>query len=150
MKFFLALILSQVIGLASSNALAVDCSKEQAKAAVEKACSQISSTGKAALKEIRKFRYCGSNYVWIQNQKVEMVMHPIKPRLNRKSLKANKDEDGKHLFVAFHDTANANKNGGWVDYLWAKPGAEKATAKTSFVKKCGGDLGWIAGSGIWK
>ena len=46
--------------------------------------------------------------------------------------------------------ANAKKEGGWVEYVWPKPGAEKATDKISFVKKCGGPKGWIIGSGIWK
>ena len=126
-----------------------DCTKEQAQASVQKACDLISSKGKGALDEIRKYRYCGSNYVWIQDKDVKMVMHPIKPRLNGKPLGAHKDEKGKQLFVEFDKTAKANPDGGWVDYLWAKPGAEKATAKTSFVKMCG-SVQWIAGSGIWK
>ena len=79
-----------------------------------------------------------------------MVLHPIKRRLNGKDLSANKDENGKVLFVEFDKMAKAKAEGGWVDYVWAKPGAEKATPKTSFVKKCAGGLNWIAGSGIWK
>lgn len=124
-----------------------ECTKDQAKAAVEKACSLISSKGKDSLKEIRKFRYCGSNYVWIQDKEIKMVMHPIKPRLNGKSLAKNKDENGKLLFIEFDKTAKGNTEGGWVDYVWPKPGAEKATPKTSFVKMCG-SIEWIAGSGI--
>lgn len=134
----------------SGNALSAECKKEDAKAAVEKACSLIAEKGKSALRDIAKYRYCGSNYVWIQDKEVKMVLHPIKPRLNGKSLLENKDEKGKKLFVAFEKTARSNANGGWEDYLWAKPGAEKATAKTSFIKVCGGGLGWIAGSGVWK
>lgn len=135
--------------LFSTNASAA-CSKEQAKEAVEKACSLIEKKGKASLRDIQKLRYCGSNYVWIQDSDVKMVLHPIKRRLNGKSLKANKDEKGKHLFVEFDKVAKSNATGGWVDYVWPKPGDEKATPKVSFVKKCGGSLGWIAGSGVWK
>jgi signal transduction histidine kinase len=36
---------------------------------------------------------------------------------------------------------------GWVDYGWVKPGDEKESMKTSFVKKCGK---FLVGSGIWK
>lgn len=134
----------------TTNSYAGDCSKDQAKASVEKVCAMISSKGKAALKDIAKFRYCGSNYVWVQDKDVKMVIHPIKPRLRGKDLKGSKDEKGKHLFVEFDKVAKANAEGGWVEYYWAKAGAEKATPKVSFVKTCSADLGWIAGSGIWK
>ena len=97
-----------------------------------------------------------------------MVIHPIKRRLNGKPLDQHKDENGVALFVEFDiETHKVAKNvtrarqianfednhGGWVDYLWAKPGAEKATAKPpmwSFVKEGPGEIAWIAGSGIWK
>jgi methyl-accepting chemotaxis protein len=134
----------------SFSVLAGDCSKDKAKASVLKICSIIESKGKGALMDIAKYRYCGSNYVWVQDKDVKMVIHPIKRRLNGKSLKASKDENGVPLFLEFEAKARGNADGGWVDYVWAKPGAEKATAKTSFVKVCGGGLGWIAGSGIWK
>ena len=144
------MLVTSVLGLVCLNVSAADCTKDQAKESVEKMCSLIAKKGKGAMSEIAKYRFCGSNYVWIQDKDVNMVLHPIKRRLNGKSLKANKDENGKALFVEFDKTAKANADGGWVDYVWAKPGAEKATAKVSFVKVCGGDLGWIAGSGIWK
>ncbi|PIK16599.1 MAG: chemotaxis protein [Halobacteriovorax sp. JY17] len=139
-----------MIGMSFLSVNAADCTKEQAKESVEKMCGLISSKGKGALGEIGKFRFCGSNYVWIQDKDVNMVLHPIKRRLNGKSLKASKDENGKALFVEFDKMAKANAAGGWVDYVWAKPGAEKATPKVSYVKVCGGDLGWIAGAGVWK
>ena len=135
---------------AAASLQAQECKKEQAKAIVEKACGLANSEANeaAAKSAVQKLRYCGSNYVWLQDEAVKMVMHPIKPRLNGKDLKDNKDEKGKKLFVEFDKMANANADGGWVEYYWAKPGAEKATPKVSFVKKCG-KYGWIAGSGIW-
>lgn len=126
------------------------CTKEQAKEAVEKVCKEIESKGDSALEMIQGFRFCGSNYVWVQDSDLNMVIHPIKPKLNKTSLKENKDENGKALFVEFDKMAKAKKDGGWVDYVWPKPGAEKATDKISFVKKCGGGKNWIAGSGVWK
>ncbi|MBV2167672.1 MAG: cache domain-containing protein [Bdellovibrio sp.] len=126
------------------------CTKEQAKEAVEKVCKEIEAKGDAALEMVQGFRFCGSNYVWVQDTDLNMVLHPIKPKLNKTSLKENKDDNGKALFVEFDKMAKAKKEGGWVDYVWPKPGAEKATDKISFVKKCGGAKGWIAGSGVWK
>lgn len=128
------------------------CSKEQAKESVLKMCKSIEEKGEGAKSDIQKYRYCGDNYVWVQNAKdITMVIHPIKVALNGKDLKEHKDEKGKFLFIEFDKAAKANSEGGWVDYVWAKAGAEKATDKESFVKLCKkGDLEWIAGSGVWK
>ncbi|EQC51332.1 cache domain-containing protein [Bacteriovorax sp. DB6_IX] len=134
--------------LTSSNAFS--CSKEEAKASVEKICSLIGAKGDGAKDEIKKFRYCGTNYVWVQDSDVKMVIHPIKGRLNGRDLKKNKDKKGKHLFVEFDKMAKAKAEGGWVDYYWTKPGEEAPTPKVSFVKMCPGDKKWIAGSGVWK
>ncbi len=144
------LLLAVMMLVASYSTFA--CTPPEAKASVEKMCKLIGSKGKAALKDIRKYRYCGRNYVWIQDTtaEIKMVLHPITRRLNGKTLKKHKDEKGKFLFIEFDKTAKANKAGGWVNYVWPKPGAEKATAKRSFVKLCPGGLGWVAGSGIWK
>lgn len=143
-------ILMALAILASTAYAEENCTKEQAKEAVEKMCSTIESKGEAAKEEIQAYRFCGTNYVWVQDSEVKMVLHPIKPKLNGTDLKTNKDENGKFLFVEFDKAAKGDKKGGWVDYVWPRPGAEKATPKISFVKKCGGNLGWIAGSGVWK
>jgi methyl-accepting chemotaxis protein len=147
--FFRFFVLLFSFALLSTYTIASDCSKEQAKASVEKVCEILSSKGKAGLKDAAKFRYCGTNYVWIQDKDVKMVMHPIKPRLNGKDLTQNKDEKGKFLFVEFDKVAKKDTKGGWVSYMWAKPGAEKATSKTSYVKKCDSAGRFIAGSGVW-
>ena len=126
------------------------CTKKQAKESVEKMCAVIEKKGDNAKADIKKFRYCDTNYVWVQDSDVKMVVHPIKGRLNGRSLKKNKDKKGKLLFIEFDKVAKANKDGGWVDYYWTKPGEESPTPKISFVKMCKGDKKWIVGSGIWK
>lgn len=136
--------------LSSLSTNAAECKKEEAQAAVEKACKLIEAKNEGALDEIKAYKFCGDNYVWIQDSDVKMVLHPIKPRLNGKSLMENKDPAGKLLFVEFDKMAKANAAGGWVDYQWPKPGAEEATDKVSFVKMCAGPKKWIAGSGVWK
>ena len=161
-----------VIGIFAftGNALANECSKEKAKQEVERVCAEISKTGKKPRTKSLIFENCGKNYVWIQDtdENISMVSHPIKRRLNGKALNKHKDENGKKLFVEFNIEAHrvarkpasaggeaiaaGKHSNGWVDYMWAKPGAEKATTKTSFVKLCEGpnNVSWIAGSGIWK
>lgn len=135
-----------------------NCSKDEAKKSVEWACTQLDKSGKAALAELKKYKYCGQNYVWVQDSpEVRMVLHPVKPKLihkahggrNKRDLKSFKDKNGKEIFIEFDKKANASAAGGWVDYVWPKPGEEKATPKISYVKKCGGSLNWVVGSGVW-
>lgn len=136
---------------------------------MERVCKQIKKDGKKPATKDLLFENCGKNYIWIQDTdaEVKMVSHPIKRRLNGKPLNKHKDEKGKLLFVEFdieaHKVAGKKTtkggrkiegkkhNNGWVDYMWAKPGAEKATPKLSYVELCEGPGGvaWIAGSGIW-
>ena len=144
MKYFLAVIMLYL----TINSYA-KCTKEQARASVKKMCAVVAKKGDEAKLELKKYRYCGTNYVWTQSSDLKMVMHPIKGRLNGKSLKKNKDKKGKLLFVEFDKVAKANKDGGWVEYYWTKPGDEAPTPKISFVKMCPGDKKWIVGSGIW-
>lgn len=136
--------------LVLSSMTSMACSKDDAKAAVEKVCGEIEAKGDGAKAMVQEFRFCDNNYVWVQDSDVKMVLHPIKGRLNGTDLKGNKDEKGKFLFVEFDKTAKAEKAGGWVDYYWTKPGDEGPTPKVSFVKLCGGDKKWIAGAGVWK
>lgn len=150
------LILSTSI-LFSLNLLAADCSKAIAEAKVNDACTKISNAGADVQKEWPQgllFSNCGDNYVWVQDtsKEIKMVMHPIKQRLNGTEIGKQLDENKFALFSEFDKAAKAKPAGAWVDYVWAKPGQEKATPKTSFVKMCKMKDGttWIAGSGVWK
>ncbi len=134
-----------------------ECSRTAAEKKVAEICAEIAKSGEDAAKAWPGgllYQNCGDNYVWIQDTDpdVTMIMHPIKRRLDGKSLKEHVDENKFPLFVEFDKAAKAKAGGAWVDYLWSKPGAEKATAKTSFVKACKAPNGkvWIAGSGVWK
>lgn len=133
------------------------CSKKIVEEKVNEMCTQISKKGEAIKSEWPQsllFQNCGDNYIWVQDTSAEikMVMHPIKQRLVGQVIGKQLDENKVALFAEFDKQAKAKKDGVWVDYVWAKPGQEKATPKTSFVKTCklpSGDT-WIAGSGIWK
>jgi methyl-accepting chemotaxis protein len=133
------------------------CTKKAAEAKVEEVCKAISEKGDAVKSDWPAgllFSNCGDNYVWVQDTSAEikMVMHPIKQRLNGQEIGKQLDENKFMLFTEFDKAAKANAKGAWVDYVWAKPGQEKATPKTSFVKICKMKSGtsWIAGSGVWK
>ncbi|WP_298434636.1 cache domain-containing protein [Geobacter sp.] len=101
----------------------------------------------AAIAAIKGLRYEEKEYFWINDMQPTMVMHPYKPELDGKNLSDFKDPQGKKLFVEFVDTVRS-KNGGFVYYLWPKPGFSEPVLKVSYVKGFA-PWGWIIGSGIY-
>lgn len=123
---------------------------------VDWACKTLAEKDKdVALKEIKKMRFdcCDeSDYVWINDMRPYMIMHPIKSALDGKDLTENKDPDGKHLFIEFVKAVKAKPEGDWVNYKWTKLGEEKPTSKKSWVRACqakGEKEKWVVGSGTW-
>jgi len=102
---------------------------------------------KRAAAAIQAVRYSGNEYVWINDMHPRMVMHPIRPELNGQDLTANKDPNGKQLFVEFVRTVQAS-GAGFVPYLWPKAGSDTPVEKTSYVKGFA-PWGWVIGSGVY-
>jgi len=98
-----------------------------------------------ALKTISEMRYGKSGYYWINDSNPKMVMHPIKPSLNGKDLSKVKDPSGKFLFNEMVK-ATSTTDGGFVKYMWAKPGKENPQPKLSYVQKFAA-WDWIIGTG---
>lgn len=150
-------LLISLLTLSTSAFSASICSLAEAEKRVNEVCQAIEAKGDAAKSDWPSallFQNCGDNYVWVQDMSadIKMVMHPIKQRLNGTVIGKQLDENKFMLFTEFDKAAKAKAAGAWVDYVWAKPGEEKATPKTSFVKICKMKSGesWIAGSGVWK
>ncbi|OOZ38705.1 hypothetical protein BOW53_14365 [Solemya pervernicosa gill symbiont] len=101
----------------------------------------------SAIDAIKALRYEESDYFWINDMGPVMVMHPIKPKLDGQDLSGLKDPNGKHLFVAFVDKVRSD-GGGFVDYLWPKPGFDQPVEKVSYVKGFE-PWGWVIGSGVY-
>jgi len=146
-------ILEYYQGLTESGGLTEDAAKEAAKAAV------------------KKLRYDGKEYFWINDDKLPfptVIMHPTVPAMDGKIMDDSKyncatsmqagagpvvETDGrKNLFQAFVEATNS-AGSGFVTYEWQKPlpggGITKETyPKLSYVKKYQ-PWGWIIGSGIY-
>jgi len=105
---------------------------------VNKGCELLQAEGLGA---IRKFQGTGSpfifsgTYIWIHDMQGKMVMHPIKFKLDGKSIIGLKDASGKLFFSEMNQVAKA-KGAGWVSYMWPKPGEKKPSKKVSYVKLC--------------
>lgn len=97
---------------------------------------------------IESLRYGEAGYFWINDAGPSMVMHPHTPELNGQDLTHLTDPNGKRLFVSFVETAEANAEGGIVEFGWPKPGEHSAVPKISYVKLYR-PWGWIVGTGVY-
>lgn len=100
-----------------------------------------------ALQSVKKMRYDGSEYFWINDMDARMIMHPIQSNLDDKDMSSHKDPKGKFLFLEFVKTVRENGEG-YVNYMWPKPGEAAPVDKASFVKGFT-PWGWIIGSGVY-
>jgi methyl-accepting chemotaxis protein len=103
---------------------------------------------RAALEALRRLRYEGVEYFWVNDLGPAMVMHPLKPELDGKDLSGFADPDGKRLFQEMVAVARASPAGGTVAYRWPKPGREEPVRKVSYVKLFA-PWGWVIGSGVY-
>ena len=128
---------------------------------------------KNAIDAIKKLRYNGADYYWINDNKLPyptMIMHPTAPTLDGKELNNEKfncatklefggdssksqNTDGKkNLFQSFAEVTNSS-NIGFVTYMWTKPkvgggATEELYPKLSCVKGFS-HWQWIVGTGIY-
>ena len=104
-----------------------------------------SSMQKEALTAISKMRYGKNGYFWIQDNKSNMVMHPLNKTLNGKDLSRLKDVNGVYFFKEMTDISN-KKGNGLVRYYWKKSGEKDPQPKFSYVQKFN-EWNWIIGTG---
>jgi methyl-accepting chemotaxis protein len=100
-----------------------------------------------AKEHIQAIRYDKSNYFWINNLELQMVMHPTKQKLNGQDLSGLKDPNGKLIFVEMVEVCK-KEGSGFVQYEWSKPGFDQPVPKISFVKLFV-PWNWVIGSGIY-
>lgn len=101
----------------------------------------------AALTAIKAMRYRGNEYLWVNDMLPRMVMHPFRPELEGKDLSDYKDPTGLHVFTAIVQVVKTNGSG-LLNYLWPRPGSEKAVEKMSYVAGFA-PWGWVIGTGVY-
>jgi len=104
---------------------------------------------KRAKERISKWRFGNEEkeYIWITDAEPRMVMHPLKPELDGKSLAEYKDRDGKYFFAEMARVVK-EKGEGFVEYVWSRSEGAEPSPKISFVKLYK-PWGWVIGSGIY-
>jgi len=98
-----------------------------------------------ALEAISELRYDKTNYFWVTNPALEVLMHPIKPELTGQNANMFVDGNGKYHWREMAQIANTTRQG-FLDYQWKSlDGVLKD--KISYVVYYP-EWDWIIGSGI--
>jgi methyl-accepting chemotaxis protein len=145
---WIGLIAIGIIGAWQNRASMIDDRKEQLKTLVGEAYAittyyadladhktlSVDDAKKQALAVIGAIRYGHDGYLSINDSHPTMVMHPIKPAMNGQDLSSYTDPAGNRLFVDIVK-AGDQTGGGFINYLWSKPGSDKPVAKLSYSQK---------------
>jgi methyl-accepting chemotaxis protein len=94
---------------------------------------------------VKSAKYGETGYFWINTLEATIVMHPTNPSLDGKDMNDYKDQNGKRIFFEFAEVAK-KQGDGFVDYVWPKPGFDKAQDKVSYVKLFK-PYNWVVGTG---
>ncbi|NVO14832.1 MAG: cache domain-containing protein, partial [Rhodoplanes sp.] len=126
--------------------LAVGIAKEE-HAAAERGAVPAAEAQKIALARITALRYDGNEYFFVSDMQHRILAHGVSAQLVGKDLSDTKDPTGKRLVVDLVDAVRKNGSG-FVDYVWAKPGADKPQPKLSYVAGFA-PWGWAITTGVY-
>ena len=108
---------------------------------VNQAAQDLAQEGEAGLEA---FRTEDSEYVWKDSYVVvqdceagEVVAHPINPELEGRDITTLTDETGQAFAQELCEAAQ-QPQGGWVEYMWPKPGEQEPSRKVSYAKAVAG------------
>jgi len=104
-----------------------------------------------AMEAIRQMRYGNGEYFWVNDIKGNMVMHPMKPELNKKNVLYITDPNGVAIFEEFVKVGNTEEAEGFVEYQWDKKVGDTIIPnvdKLSFVRHFK-PWGLIVGTGLY-
>jgi len=83
------------------------------------------------------------SYVFVYDCRLDrMVAHPMRPDLVGRPLMQITDNNGKVIFKELCK-AGSDPRGGWVEYVWTKPGEGRVSRKISYAK--GADIAFASG-----
>ncbi len=87
-------------------------------------------------------------YVWVNDcENWTARAHPVTPNFVGKKLKTLKDFEGKLFWVEFCEAVK-KPNGGWVEYVWCKPGETTPSRKIAYNLQVPGQP-FQVGAGIY-
>jgi len=142
---WVGLFLVGVIGAWQNRASMISDRREQLKSIVQTATSIVKryhelaeqhalteeEAKQRALADISALRYGTDGYVAVNDSQPVMLAHPNKALIG-KNMGGFTDPTGKHVIQDMDATGN-RPEGGFEDYLWARPGSQKPVPKTGYV-----------------
>ena len=100
----------------------------------------------AARDALRGLRYDTSDYFFIIDSNLNYILVPPKPESEGKNASEVKDTNGKMFFQEL--VAAGQRGGGFVDYVYPRPGQQKSEPKLSYAGNFA-PWGWVLGTGIY-
>jgi signal transduction histidine kinase len=142
----LSLFLGSSLLFAESNTPKTN-TRADIKAYVEAAASYVAKHGPSCDEFAEKDWRAGDYYIFVLGPDDRAICHPTTSLIG-KPIETIIDKNGKHageLIAA----AGKNKDGGWVEYVWPRPGTDNPVAKSTFAMHVKGPDGktYIVGSG---
>ncbi len=148
-KFLVLLAAISFAGAATANSDA----EQEVIDFVDKAVQLLNTQGQPALATIGKTDgdfHKGSQYVFVYDENVVMLAHPVKPKLVGRSYKGKPDVKGKK----FRDeiVSNALNGGGWTEYVYQKPNTSSGLFKKKVYSRLAenGGLKFVVASGMYQ
>ncbi|RCK54163.1 hypothetical protein TH25_02230 [Thalassospira profundimaris] len=102
---------------------------------------------KQALDIVSGMRYDGDNYVFVMDASGTIIMHPITQSLVGKNTDDIRDVNDKAFLTNLISVAKKG-DGGYVNYVWAKPDKSGTAPKLSYARSFE-PWGWILTTGIY-
>jgi len=118
-----------------------DIVEEYEKESIKKLKSQI-------IEWIEQIRYEQNGYVWVHDTSHHLIAHPFRQKSIGADDTNNTDSTGVKIFQKFVKVATTHKDGGFVEYYWAKPefGAPRKKIGFLYLDK---EWGWVVGTGLY-
>jgi signal transduction histidine kinase len=128
-----ALVVLLVLFFMASTCYAGTCTRDDLVKAITYAADLINTKGKAALPELKKFKFCGDvGYVFVNELNGKNLMHPIQ-KLEGGDMSQLQGAKGE--FFGAEMKAKAEKYGeGWISYTWQNTATKKVENKCTYIK----------------
>lgn len=150
-----------LVGLSKEKALLYELNEQNAKALVDVSLDLVNQhyqafqSGKVSLQQaqqnaqesLKKIRYGQGNYFWVGDLDGTMLMHPVKPALEGKSVRNVKSPDGEPVYESLISDVKS-KGEAIANYQWPRSGKEGYGSKMTYVKQFK-PWGWVLGSGLF-
>ena len=131
MKWALLTLAAFTLACSTANTPAGE-SRDEVIAYVRRAAALVDAKGASACEDLSGPKwFAGEWYVFVLDADGRTVCHPAKPenvgRMSHDLIDANGKRFGDEFMQA------AERGGGWVDYLWPRPGSSTPEPKSTYV-----------------